>query len=142
LQALDNCPATTGYTLTTPGPRPTTQGRIRVTRTTGHAFYTEVYRRQYELEVLAVDDGKVMFHVTSDDIVPRGYLHGGSDKQFGSVTVEIRDTLEATVKEAIERPAVLQPLPGDEGGCGMKIIHSGGAGQLTPTPPPPLFATP
>jgi hypothetical protein len=54
--------------------------KIRVTRTTGHAFYTEVYRRQYELEVLAVDDGKVMFHVTSDDIVPRGYLHGGSDK--------------------------------------------------------------
>jgi hypothetical protein len=82
--------------------------KIRVTRTTGHAFYTEVYRRQYELEVLAVDDGKVMFHVTSDDIVPRGYLlprgylHGGSDKQFGSVTVEIRDTLEATAKEAVE----------------------------------------
>jgi hypothetical protein len=62
--------------------------KIRVTRTTGHAFYTEVYRRQYELEVLAVDDGKVMFHVTSDDIVPRGYLrrdpgHAGGHREGG-----------------------------------------------------------
>jgi hypothetical protein len=76
--------------------------KIRVTRTTGQTFYTEVYRRQYELEVLAVDDGKVMFHVTSDDITPSGYPLGGSDKQFGSVTVEIQGTLEATAKEAVE----------------------------------------
>lgn len=89
--------------------------KIRVTRTTGETFHTKVYRRRYELKLLAVDDGTVMFNVTSDDITPSGYLlkqefrtladlslSGGSDKQFGSVTVEIQDTLEATVKKAVK----------------------------------------
>lgn len=57
--------------------------------TTGDTFFTKVYKRQYNIEVLALKGNQLIVDVNSYDIVPSGYKHGGSDIHHGEVTVDI-----------------------------------------------------
>jgi len=51
--------------------------------TTGNKLFTAVYKRRYFLKVLAIDHESIGASVTSIDIVPSGYTHSESEKDFG-----------------------------------------------------------
>jgi hypothetical protein len=58
--------------------------KVFVSFTTGETFYTEVYKRNFAIEIIKVTSNKITVKVTSKDITPSGMGRGGSDKSFPS----------------------------------------------------------
>lgn len=64
---------------------------IRKSFRTGENFFTEIFERRYSFEILAIEKGEMMATVTSVDIVSSGMMQGGSKKDFGEITVRIKN---------------------------------------------------
>ena len=73
---------------------------LRYQVTTGNRFFTEVYARHYQLEVVSADDVGAELLVTSFDVTPSGVRAGGSIKGFGTVMVLFSDSVESMVRSA------------------------------------------
>lgn len=72
--------------------------------TTGKNFYTEVYKRQYTIEVLGVKNGRVLVDVNSVDITPSGYPEGDSRQYLGEVWVAInKESKNETIYDIIAK---------------------------------------
>lgn len=62
---------------------------IKVRYNTGKTFFTEVYERQYTIEIVSVIKNEVTCIVNSVDYVPSGYIKGSTDKYLGERKIKI-----------------------------------------------------
>lgn len=71
--------------------------------TTGQTFFTEIYKRRYNFEVISISRGKLTVWIKSFDIVPSGYKRGGSDIDFGQTSINITkfESLDSILKTLI-----------------------------------------
>lgn len=74
--------------------------RLSFRVTTGERFFTKVYARQYRMEVVSVSPETVSLLVSSYDLCPSGVRNGNTTQGFGTITVPLHETVEATLHAA------------------------------------------
>lgn len=68
---------------------------------TGINDFSAIYQRNYELEVIGVQNGDVYFYIKSYDVTPTGYSKDGTNNNFGTIFVKITGTkLEDIIDKA------------------------------------------
>ncbi|MNJ90648.1 hypothetical protein D3C87_82830 [compost metagenome] len=79
--------------------------KIVVKVVTGKTFFTEVYQRNFVIEVIEVSKAtknqKMIISVRSYDVVPSGYKEADSDKYYGEFETNILESRDKTLKEII-----------------------------------------
>lgn len=60
--------------------------------TTGDTFYTGVYKRKYNIDILTVTAKEIQVKVTSSDYAPSGFGRYGSDKSYPARTFSYSKT--------------------------------------------------
>lgn len=65
--------------------------KIHIKYRTGSELFSEVFQRNYDLEVIGVDDEKVYFNIKSYDVVPSGYSKWGTDKDYGIISIRLHN---------------------------------------------------
>lgn len=76
---------------------------IQTKVTTGNDFYTEVYQRVYNVEVLRVSSGSMTVDVKSYDVAPSGLRDGDSSQALGETTIKIGTKTKTEIIDAIIR---------------------------------------
>ncbi|MDF2534169.1 MAG: hypothetical protein K0R18_326 [Bacillales bacterium] len=74
---------------------------------TGKTFFTDVFQRNYVIEILSVSraakNPKMTVAVSSYDVVPTGYKQSGTDKYYKEFEVKIFSSRDKTIEEIICR---------------------------------------
>lgn len=69
--------------------------------TLGNTLKTGVYARLYHIKILSVEGTKVNILVLSEDLTPLGLPKEGTNRDYGSITIDTQELGDADVNETV-----------------------------------------